>query len=165
MQSDINRICSGFSRISLLLLATVLALLVSMPAAAQSADRGRYGNFALGRYFGPDPQWATGIAGPGAGGRSASNVYGSHCAGQIDTSPDHQISISSAVNLNIRVSSDTDATLVLVSPSATFCDDDGAGNLDPMLNVYLVPGQYDVYVGRIGSLGSGEYTLTIRENL
>jgi len=69
------------------------------------------------------------------------------------------------VDVNIRVSSDTDATLVLVGPSGTFCNDDGAGNLDPLLDADLVPGQYDVYVGRLGSIGDGEYTLTIRENL
>jgi len=76
---------------------------------------------------------------------------------------DHRISISSVVNLNISVSRSSDATLVLVGPSGTFCNDDGAGNLDPLLDADLVPGQYEVYVGRIGSSGNGEYTLTIRE--
>jgi len=162
MQSNINRICGSVSRSSLLLLAAVLALSASIPAAAQSSDRGRYGNFTLEKYFTPDPQRATGKAG---GSRRASDIYGSRCTGRIDTSPDHRITIESTVDLNIRVSSDTDATLVLVGPNRTFCDDDSAGNLDPQLNVRLVPGRYDVYVGRLGSIGDGEYTLTIREDL
>jgi len=130
-------------------------------SGAGSADRGLYGNFTLGAGFRPDPQTATGMGGGGAGHVSAS-TYDPTCSGTIDSTPDHRITITSALNLSLEVSSDFDSTLVVHGPAGTFCDDDSAGNLDARVRARLTPGEYEVYVGAFGD--PGQYTLTVTEN-
>lgn len=119
----------------------------------------RYRDFTLGAGFTPDPQRGAGLTG---GTRNASS-YGKNCTGMIDTSPDHRLTVTSTVNLRIYVESSTDASLVIVGPNRTWCDDDSHGALDPEINATFAPGEYQIFVGHIGS--SGEYTITLTENL
>jgi len=127
-----------------------------------ASTNGDFGDFQLGRGFSPDPQTAGGINGAGAGEQDASR-FGAGCIGTIDDSPDHTITVTSPVNLRIRVDSDNDASLVVRGPAGTFCDDDSAGNLDPQITTgRLSTGIYDVYVGAVGEEG-GYYLLTVSE--
>jgi hypothetical protein len=117
-------------------------------------------SFSLGAGFLPDPQTGSGIT----GGSVDASSYGPGCVGNISSSPDHEIEITSDVNLKIYVESEVDSTLVITGPGGTFCDDDSNGNLDPQINGVFTPGTYSVYVGNFGDT-SGSYTLYITENL
>ena len=119
-----------------------------------------YRNFSIGAGFTPDPQTGTGTTG---GARDAAQAFGGPCSGSVDTTPDHVITVTSAVNLKLYTTSTTDSTLVLRGPSGTFCDDDSRGELDAEINALLRPGRYEVYVGHLGQ--TGQYTLTLTENV
>ncbi|NZA26160.1 hypothetical protein H0E84_07155 [Luteimonas sp. SJ-92] len=130
------------------------AAMLCLAAAGQAQD---YAGFTLGAGFTPDPQTATGLT----GGNVQASRYGSQCSGMIDTTPDHVIDVTSALDLQLAVDSTTDSTLVLTGPAGTFCDDDSGGLLDARLTARLTPGRYEVYVGHLGTAGS--YTLTLSE--
>lgn len=135
----------------------IAAGLLTAAASAHAAD---YGNFEIGPGFTPDPQTGTGTTG---GARDAAQAFGGDCSGSVDTTPDHVITVTSAVNLKLYTTSTTDSTLVLRGPSGTFCDDDSRGELDAEINAVLRPGRYEVYVGHLGE--TGQYTLTLTENV
>lgn len=134
------------------LAAAVVLACVSAPASAQV-----YGNFVLGAGFTPDPQTGRGQTG---GGTQASR-FGPQCAGMIDRTPDHNLKVTSALDLQLEVDSTTDSTLVVVGPAGVFCDDDGGSELDARIQARLTPGDYAIYVGHFDT--PGDYTLTLRE--
>lgn len=125
--------------------------------AGGGADQGRYGNFVLGAGFMPDPQTATGRT----GGTVQATRYGAHCTGVIDTTPDHTLTVTSTVALDIRVDSTTDSSLVITGPGKVLCDDDSGGMLDARVRDTFRPGEYGIYVGHLGT--QGDYTVTITE--
>lgn len=139
------------------LLRCLAALLIF---ASASASAQQYRNFEIGGGFTPDPQTGTGTTG---GAVDAASAFGGECTGSVDRTPDHIITVTSAVNLKLYTSSTTDSTLVMRGPSGTFCDDDSRGALDAEINAVLRPGRYEVYVGHLGE--TGEYTLTLTENV
>jgi hypothetical protein len=120
----------------------------------------RYESFTLGAGFLPDPQYGNGQT----GGSASASAYGPGCVGNISSSPDHVINVTSTVNLRVFTESEVDSTLVITGPGGTFCDDDSNGNLDAQINAVFTPGTYNVFVGNFGST-SGAYRLTITENL
>jgi len=124
---------------------------------------GPFRSFTLGAGFTPDPQTANGFSGP-ANAQQQRNaaIYGQGCTGLINSIPDHRLTITSSVNLRIWVHSNIDSTLVVRGPAGTFCDDDGAGNLDAQVFALLTPGEYEIYVGNVGA--AGQYRLSISEN-
>lgn len=124
---------------------------------ASAAGAGQYANFRLGAGFTPDPQIGTGETG---GGVDASR-YGAHCTGMIDSTPDHRLTITSAVTLRLAVTSTTDSSLVVTGPGKVLCDDDGAGALDAAVVDTFRPGEYEIYVGHLGR--GGTYRLEISE--
>jgi len=136
----------------------------SPPRQARYPDstQGRYGNFTVGAGFTPDPQTATGVSGYSDAGRVDAATFGKQCTGFIDTRPDHTLTVTSAVNLRLTVSSDIDSVLVIRGPAGTFCDDDSAGQRNAQINALFTPGDYEVYVGNIGE--AGEYILTVTES-
>lgn len=140
--------------------ATVRGCALALLFVAASAVAADYGNFEIGPGFTPDPQTGTGTTG---GARDAAKAFGASCAGSVDTTPDHVITVTGAVNLKVYTTSTTDSTLVLRGPSGTFCDDDSRGELDAEINALLRPGRYEVYVGHLGE--TGQYTLTLTENV
>ena len=125
--------------------------------AGRGADKGRYGDFVLGAGFMPDPQTASGQT----GGSVQATRYGAHCSGVIDTTPDHTLTVTSTVSLDIRVDSTTDSSLVITGPGKVLCDDDGGGMLDARVRDTFRPGEYGIYIGHLGT--AGEYTVTISE--
>ncbi len=121
-------------------------------------------DFELGAGFIPDPQTSTGYTG---GNRGAAQAYGSGCAGDIASTPDHTLTVTSGVDLTISVRADSgvDATLVVVGGGRKgnlLCNDDSNG-LDPAVSGFLAPGVYEIYVGDIGN--AGNYVISITENL
>ncbi|MCD9028012.1 hypothetical protein LDO26_07300 [Luteimonas sp. BDR2-5] len=132
-----------------------LSITENLGGGASSA--GQYGNFTLGAGFTPDPQTGHGQT----GGQVDASRYGAHCTGQIDSSPDHRLTITSTVALRISVDSTTDSSLVIKGPGKVLCDDDSGGALDAAVVDTFRPGEYEIYVGHLGN--SGSYTLTITE--
>lgn len=106
----------------------------------------------------PDPQRSRGETGGSRDARS----YGKACVGTIDTTPDHRLTVTSALNLRIFVESTTDSTLVVVGPNRTWCDDDSHGDLDAEVSGVFAPGQYQIFVGTNGNQ-NGNYTITLTE--
>ena len=127
--------------------------------AAGLATASDYRNFSIGAGFTPDPQTGTGTTG---GARDASQAFGSQCSGSVDTTPDHVITVTSAVNLKLYTTSTTDSTLVMRGPSGTFCDNDSHGDLDAEISGMFAPGQYQIFVGTNGNQ-NGNYTITLTE--
>ena len=140
--------------------AAAQSIALGAALVAGLATASDYRNFSIGAGFTPDPQTGTGTTG---GARDASQAFGGQCSGSVDTTPDHVITVTSAVNLKLYTTSTTDSTLVLRGPSGTFCDDDSRGELDAEINAILRPGRYEVYVGHLGQ--TGQYTLTLTENV
>jgi hypothetical protein len=140
--------------------ALVRAVALCAALSSGLATAADYGNFDIGAGFSPDPQTGTGTTG---GARDAAQAFGGDCSGSVDTTPDHVITVTSAVNLKLYTTSTTDSTLVLRGPSGTFCDDDSRGELDAEVNAMLRPGRYEVFVGHLGE--TGQYTLTLTENV
>lgn len=126
-------------------------------AQASATGDGQYANFSLGAGFTPDPQVGTGET----GGSVEASRYGAHCSGMIDTTPDHRLTITSTVALQLKVSSTTDSSLVVIGPGKVLCDDDGAGALDAQVVDTFRPGEYEIYVGHLGQAGT--YRLEISE--
>jgi hypothetical protein len=129
-----------------------------MPAGVAAQD---YGSFEIGAGFTPDPQTGSGTS----GGPVDAGTFGADCTGSIDSSPDHRITVTSAVDLKVFALSSVDTTLVLRGPAGTFCDDDSHGGLNPEINARLTPGTYEVYVGNFTAANQARYTLTLTENL
>lgn len=138
---------------------STMALVVGLsfiPSLAYASDV-----FDLGAGFMPDPQLGEGVTG---GPRAATTTYGMGCAGQIAEAPNHTLDVTSEVDLKIYAVSDSDATLVVVGPNVTLCDDDGHGGLNPEVSAVFTPGRYEVYVGDFNQ-EAASYVLTVTENL
>lgn len=135
-----------------------VSVLLCMPAVVAAQD---YGDFRIGAGFTPDPQTGSGTS----GGPVQASTFGAVCVGSIDDSPDHQITVTSTVDLKLYALSSVDTTLVVRGPAGTFCDDDSHGGLNPEINARLTPGVYDVYVGNYDAGSQARYTLTLTENL
>lgn len=135
-----------------------VSALLCMPAVVAAQD---YGDFQIGAGFTPDPQTGSGTS----GGPVQASTFGAGCVGSIDDSPDHQITVTSTVDLKLYALSSVDTTLVVRGPAGTFCDDDSHGGLNPEVNARLTPGVYDVYIGNYDEDSQARYTLTLTENI
>lgn len=135
-----------------------VSVLLCTPALVAAQD---YGDFQIGAGFTPDPQTGSGTS----GGPVQASTFGAGCVGLIDNSPDHQITVTSTVDLTLYALSSVDTTLVVHGPAGTFCDDDSHGGLNPEVNARLTPGVYDVYIGNYDEDSQARYTLTLTENL
>lgn len=138
-----------------------LTLTENVGGAGANDDGGieAYRDFTLGAGFTPDPQRSRGTTGGPRDARS----YGKACVGNIDTTPDHRLTVTDTLDLRIYVESTTDSSLVVVGPNRTWCDDDSHGNLDPEISGVFAPGQYQIFVGT-NAPGGGDYTITLTEN-
>ena len=109
-----------------------------------------YGTETLSAGFTPDP-WTKSIM---AGGSIAASTAKSGCEGSVSAAPDIQIFYEAGdADLTFRVSASDDTTLLVNTPNGRFyCDDDGAGGLDPKI-VITNPqsGRYDIWVGTYSS--------------
>lgn len=142
-------------------LVSGLALAGLMALGATALAQANYQSFSLGANFLPDPQTGNGTT----GGSVDASTISPACLGNVSASPDHQLTITSAVNLKIFVDSTVDSTLVITGPGGfVLCDDDSNGNLDPQVNNIFQPGTYNIHVGHLGDT-AGAYTITFTENM
>jgi len=131
--------------------AAIALGLGAAPAFAQTrlntGASGTYGQVRLNSGFTPDPHSVTVQAG---GTLDASAVAHAACVGNIAARPDFSLRYRAGeLPLIISALSDGDTTLVVRAPNGTYsCDDDGAGNLNPVVR-FSAPqsGRYQIWVG------------------
>jgi hypothetical protein len=121
-----------------------------------------FGEISLSAGFTPDPFTVDLVAG---GNIDAFEAIGGNCYGSIAEAPDYRLQYSAGgFPLILSVLSGNDTTLVVNGPDGSwYCDDDSAGNLNPMVRFdNPSSGQYDIWVGTFGG-GTANATLNISE--
>lgn len=132
--------------------AALLGLIVT-PASAQSFNAGAggtYGQVQLRSGFEPDPHNVT----LNAGGSYDAAQLREECRGYIATRASFTLRYRAGdLPLYIAAVSDADTTLVVRAPNGQwFCDDDSAGNLNPIVSwEHPASGRYQIWVGRFGA--------------
>jgi len=123
----------------------------------------QYANFKLAPGFTPNPQISGGTSGANEDQEiDASERYGSNCVGEIDEAADHQLLITKAVGLRLKLESTTDATLVISGPDGLLmCEQNRSDNGETLMEGSFLPGRYEVYVGHLSQ--PGVYRLSISE--
>jgi hypothetical protein len=95
-----------------------------------------------------------------AGGAVHAATMDPRCTGQVGDTPNHVLVLPSAMpQLTLSVEAGPDATLVVLGPGGTLCDDDTNG-LNPALSGPFAAGTYSVFVGSYQG-PSFPYTLTV----
>jgi len=121
-----------------------------------------YGSVTLASGFANDPYTVELVAG---GANDASQLGGS-CTGTIAAAPDFRLHYTAGgYPLYIRSISDDDTTLAINGPNGEwYCDDDGAGDLNPLVR-FDAPqsGRYDIYVGTFSGGANSSASLEISE--
>lgn len=136
------------------LAAAFLVGVAATPALGQSlrpGASGTYGQVQLRAGFTPDPHSVSVQAG---GTIDAAAAAGSPCTGMIAQRPDFTLRYRAGeLPLYISVTSDVDTTLVVRAPNGVYaCDDDSAGNLDPVVRFDApASGRYQIWVGTFGA--------------
>jgi hypothetical protein len=150
-------------RKSVLLLLALASLGLSLPAQAQS---GTFGNATVKPKFVPDPIELEGVSG---GAQSAQSVAGmgetptGACLGNVDTKPDHVLSLTSSFKyLSLVTDSTADTTIVIKGPGGVWCNDDYQGKNAGISGQWLA-GTYEVWVGSYTKNKSKPYTLKLSE--
>lgn len=118
--------------------------------------------FMLRPGFTPDPTTATGTA----GGSFQASTRNSSCAGYIGAVSNHTLHLTSAfTNLRVLVNSAQDTTLVIQLSNGEYrCNDDGAGNMNPLVEGAFPAGIHRIYVGSYSQGTTPAYTIGITEN-
>ena len=112
--------------------------------------------------FMPDPNVTTGVA----GGPVSASTLNVACRGSIPVAPSLVLNASAAfTNLRVMVNSPgNDTTLVIRHPDGTFsCDDDTAGNRNPIVQGPLAAGPHQIWVGVFAGGPSVPFTLGFSE--
>ena len=96
-----------------------------------------------------------------AGGRAGGDAlarsrFGRDARGYISENANHSLVVRRGGLYTIAVTSDADTTLVLTGADLTMADDDGGAGRNPLLETYLAPGVYSLFVGTYGRHDSGE---------
>jgi hypothetical protein len=131
------------------------------PAVAQL-----YG-VTLAAGFQPNPMV---LKGTGGGDRPAADVVGTErtgtgpCLGYISTHPHEEMLFESHfTNLEMRVESDLDTTLIISGPDGVWCNDDHGGP-NPAIVGQWAPGNYRIWIGAYRAKEVPEYELLISDN-
>lgn len=116
--------------------------------------------------FSPNP---TKLEGTGGGDRPAAEVVNTRnsptgpCLGYISSTPHEEVTLSSNFsNLEMRVESDLDTTLIISGPGGVWCNDD-SGSKNPAIAGAWLPGQYQIWVGAYRAEQIPDYTLYIHD--
>ncbi|AKF09892.1 hypothetical protein [Sandaracinus amylolyticus] len=102
-----------------------------------------------------------GVAG---GDRSARQMrFPDYCRGFFADAPSHVLQVDATMGyLRVEAASAGDTTLALVSADGSvWCDDDGAGGLNPRIEGELPPGVYYVWVGSYRQSERAPYRLAV----
>lgn len=86
-----------------------------------------------------------------------------YCRGFYDGAPSHVLQVDASMRyLRVEAASTGDTTLALVSEDGgVWCDDDGAGGLNPRIEGELPPGVYYVWVGSYRQDERAPYRLAV----
>ena len=146
-------------------LLTAAAAAAFLPLAAQAQDFNAEPNYEtvnLEVGFPNDPYTVS----VQSGGSTAASSVGDTCSGYVANSPDVRLNYKAgSAPLYITATSSQDTTLVVHSPDGQwYCDDDGGGNLDPMV-WFDSPrsGQYAIWIGTYGDSNMHSAQLNISE--
>lgn len=152
-------------------LLAVAALLMALPATSALAQATPdisaspvYGKVHLSAGFTPDPHELSLLP----GGNIDIGHLGASCIGYVGREPDYQVEYEAgSLALNFSVRGPVDTSLLINGPSGQWmCDDDSAGDLDPLVTV-LEPssGRYDIWVATMdrGVTGDQRVTLLVSE--
>lgn len=115
--------------------------------------------------FMPDPQTRTGVAG-GTLNAMQLTSNGPGCRGHLPATPQHTMMLTGSFqNLRVMVNGGAlDTTLVIMGPDGAYrCNDDGGGNMQPLVEGAFGPGAYQVWVGSYSSTNTGPYTIGFTE--
>ena len=121
--------------------------------ASDFPSDGLFENVSLTTGFTPDPYSVELTAG---GDNPASSELGTECTGNVTSSqPDVVLNYTAGSNygLSLYAESDSDTTLIVLTPSGWRCDDDSYGDLNP--NIRLDSPQSGDYLIWIGTYDSG----------
>jgi hypothetical protein len=121
-----------------------------------------YGTYSLTSGFTPDPFEVQVVAG---GSNSASDWSGGECTGFVADAPDVRVNFTGGAfsEINFSAQSSADTTLIVNDPNGQwFCDDDSGGDLNPLVELTPISGQYDIWVGTFGS-STAQATLAVSE--
>ncbi|MBL8681491.1 MAG: hypothetical protein JNK05_20160 [Myxococcales bacterium] len=141
----------------------VAAWLVSSALVAAPSAFAQTTALAINAGFSPDPGMVRGVA----GGPVAAARIGPECRGYFPQRPQHRITTAGlqGVRFFTVAADDADITLAIVGPNNTvYCDDDRGGNNQPMLDLRLPAGSYDVYVGTYRESEQIQYGLVYTTN-
>jgi hypothetical protein len=100
------------------------------------------------------------LQGRAGGAADARELDEPSCVGFTQSDPDHIITLTDRLELEISVQSRVDTTLVVHGPHGWMCNDD-AYDIYPALDGSFPPGTYRVWVGTYERLDSDDYLLTI----
>ncbi|MDB9528311.1 hypothetical protein PN498_20130 [Oscillatoria sp. CS-180] len=122
----------------------------------------------LANGFTPNP---TVLKGVGGGDRVAETVVNTRqsltgpCLGYISVNPNEEVTLQTAFsNLEIRVESALDTTLIVEGPGGVWCNDD-SGSHNPAIAGEWLAGSYRVWVGAYRAKDKPDYELSILDRL
>jgi len=127
-----------------------------------SQGSGEYASVTLSPGFTPDPITLSGQSGGPTDASRLGNSPSGPCVGMIDTTPDHEMTLTSDFDyLELRVESRQDTSLVIQGPGGNRCNDDDEG-LNPAIRGAWRKGTYKIFVGSVDE-GVHPYRLHITE--
>ncbi|MFT6395753.1 MAG: hypothetical protein ACJAYU_000495 [Bradymonadia bacterium] len=100
------------------------------------------------------------MQGRAGGPVDVSRVLDDGCVGFTHSNPDHIITLTDRMDLEISVQSSEDTTLVVHGPHGWMCNDDYY-DVYPGLDGSFPPGTYRIWVGTYEQLDSDDYMLTV----
>ncbi len=116
--------------------------------------------------FSPNP---TELEGTGGGDRLAADVVNTansptgSCLGYVSEVPHEEVVLETNFsNLEMRIESDLDTTLVISGPGGVWCNDDN-GSKNPAIAGAWLPGRYRVWVGAYRAEQIPDYILYIQD--
>jgi hypothetical protein len=134
------------------------------------------GTVVIGPGFVPTPIIMAGTAGGtvDAATMGGTTPYGTGCIGMMPATPQHVLEVTAPMT-HFRIVVDTftmgvggsnDTTLyVRVPGGSVWCDDDGGGELQPMVEGSVMAGRVEVFVGGYSSSGVGaRYKIAFTES-
>ncbi|MEO3432732.1 hypothetical protein [Inquilinus sp. CAU 1745] len=145
-----------------LVVAAIVGLAAGESAGQDFSLSPAFGSARLAAGFVDDPYLVNVLAG---GGIDVSRRI-TGCTGSIADAPDFRLDYEAGgLPLSIFVESGSDTTLVVNAPDGRwYCDDDGWGDLDPLVSFNApLSGQYDIWIGQFDGGSGVSATLGISE--
>lgn len=122
---------------------------------------------SLAAGFTPNPTLLEGV---GGGDRPAAEVVNTQrtrtgpCLGYISTAPHERVTFENPFNnLEMRVESSLDTTLIVSGPDGVWCNDDNGGK-NPAIAGQWVAGDYRIWIGAYRAEEVPTYELLITDN-